>query len=368
MSSLLIFIIILPVLILVHEFGHFLAAKLNGIKVEEFGFGYPPRLFFKKIGETIYSLNWLPFGGFVRLFGEEEIEKKGKKSPRAFYSKSIWQKTVVITAGVVGNILLGILCFAFVYTKMGIPTKLDYVKVEGVSPDSPAAEAGIQTGDQIVSINGQKVSALDQFSQLVAENKGKNISLGVVLPDGQNKDYSLTPRENPPAGDGAIGVLISDTGSVFYPWWQMPFRGICYGIKEAVLWGEAIIMGLGLTVKQLFSGIAPEVTGPVGIYQLTSQVAKEGSLTLIEFVGVLSINFGILNILPIPALDGGHLLFVFVSPLIKKEKKRAKIEAAINMAGMAFLVTLMLLITAHDLLRLDIVSRAIGHLCSFWPF
>lgn len=349
LPSLMIFLIVLSILVFVHELGHFLAAKKAGIKVLEFGFGYPPRVWGKKVGETIYSLNWIPFGGFVRLLGQEKAEQKSwteKEKKRAFFSQPKKAKIPVLIAGIVGNLLLGIVCFTILYSKLGIPQQLGYVKVVEVIADSPAAEAGLIKDSQIVAVNQQKVTSTQDFISLIEEKAGESIVI-------QTKagEYSLVPRENPPAEEGRLGVMITDWEAKFYPWWQMPFLSAWYGLKEAALWSWMIIAGIGLTIWQLFKGVAPQVAGPVGIFQLTSQAAKQGILDLIQFVGILSINLGILNLLPFPALDGGHLMFVFLGKLIKEEK-RDKIEHVINTIGFIFLLSLMILVTANDLLRL----------------
>jgi regulator of sigma E protease len=343
------FVIILSVVILVHELGHFLAAKFTGIKVEEFGLGYPPRIFGKKFGETIYSLNLLPFGGFVRMFGEQEADTEGSKNPRAFFNKSKKQRSLVILAGVVMNLLLAVVCFSFIYSVAGIPEEVDYIMVDGISANSPAEQAGINPMDRILSINGQKMQKTADFVEFLKTKKAQEITLDLER-DGQEIQVALTPRQNPPEGEGAIGVIVSNYDNIFYPKWQMPFRGTWVGIQEAYGWTKAMFVGLGQIIKGLFMGEKPEVRGVVGIYQITSAVAEQGTLALVKLVGILSINLAVINILPFPALDGGRFIFILLEKVIGK-KIKPKIEAYINMAGMVVLIALMVLVTVADVIR-----------------
>jgi len=343
------FLIVLSILVFFHEFGHFLAAKKTGIKVLEFGFGYPPRVWAKKIGETIYSLNWIPFGGFVRLLGQERTEKKKWSQTlrkRAFFSQPKKAKILVLLAGVFGNFLLGTICFSIIYSKLGIPRKLNYVEVVEVVAGSPADQAGLKNDIRIISVNQEKTRSVESFVRIVEENKGREIMI-----ETEKEKFYLTPRENPPENEGRLGVMITDTEMKFYPWWQMPFLGAWEGTKEAIVWSWMIFRSVILVFQQLLGGTIPELAGPVGIFQLTTAAAKEGILTLVQFVGLLSINLAVLNLLPFPALDGGHLMFLFLGKLVKGER-RDKIEHVINTIGFIFLVSLMILVTVNDLMRL----------------
>jgi regulator of sigma E protease len=350
MLTFIIFLLILSLLIFIHELGHFLSAKRFGIKVEEFGFGYPPRAWGKKIGETIYSLNWLPFGGFVRIFGEDYSETTDNQ--RALFNKPKRVRAMVAIAGVVGNFLLGIVCFSIVYSLSGIPTQVPYVRIEGIAPNSPAQKAGIQPGEVIVSFNGQPIKSTDEFVNLIKQNSGKEIILVTqAAKSAKTQEYRLLVRPNPPQGEGPLGVAVSQIDMVFYPFWQMPFRGIWVGLQEAIGWGVTIAVGIYTALRSLFVGVVPEVAGPVGIYQITSGVVKEGWMLTLQFIGVLSINLGVLNLLPIPALDGGRLLFIAIEAITGRRVK-PQIEQYIHMAGMVLLVSLMLLVTFNDFSRL----------------
>ncbi|MFC1711302.1 RIP metalloprotease [Patescibacteria group bacterium] len=365
LPPLIIFLIVLSILVFIHEFGHFIAAKKNGIKVEEFGFGYPPRLWGKQIGETLYSINWIPFGGFVRIFGQESHSAKDisvKDKNRAFFAKSKKARALVLVAGALGNFLLGILCFALIYSKIGIPEKLDYVKIAGVTDNSPAKNAGLKEGDKVLAVNGKKTISLSEFIPILEQEKGKEIVLQT-----QRGDFSVLVRENPPENEGRLGVIITDIEKKFYPWWQMPFRGMWEGTKEALSWGLMIFLGLGYSIKQIFLGVAPEVAGPIGIYQLTTTAAKQGILELIQFVGILSVNLAVINMLPIPAFDGGHLVFLLFGDFLGK-KRKDKVEHGINIAGFVIIISLMVLLTANDLIRIFKSSPIIASILSFFHF
>lgn len=344
-----IFILVLSIVVLIHELGHFVAAKLIGVKVEEFGFGYPPRAIGKKIGETIYSINWLPFGGFVKIFGEQEAEAPKTRSKKAFFNKSKKQRSMVILSGVVMNLVLAVVCFSLIYSLVGIPEEVNYISVDAVSKDSPAENAGIEKGDVVLGIDGVVMKKTDEFVEYLKDKKGKEIVINIKRDMGK-KEYPLVPRVNPPEGDGAVGVIVSNYDNVFYPKWQMPFRGTWVGLQEAYGWTKMMVVGLGKMIKDAFLGVKPQVTGVVGIYEVTSVVAAEGFLAIVKFVGILSINLAVVNILPFPALDGGRFLFILFEKAIGR-KMKPKLEASINMVGMMILIGLMVLITVGDVLR-----------------
>lgn len=351
-------LIVLSIVILVHELGHFLAAKATGVKVEEFGFGYPPKLFGITIGETIYSLNFLPFGGFVRLFGEQESDLsikqrlKEKISHRAFFTKGKKQRTLVIVAGVIMNFFLGAVAFSLIYSFLGIPQKVNYITIDAVVPDSPAESSGLKAGDRMLKVDGVEVYQVEEFIAQMQEKTGKRISLQVQGRNEKVRTVQVTSREDPPEGEGALGVLISNYDNVFYPVWQMPFRGAWVGIKEAVAWGVAMVVGIWtMLVELIFKGTSPQVAGPVGIYKITAAVSEQGMLALVKFTGILSINLAVVNILPFPALDGGRLIFIFFEKAIGRRVKPT-IEYWINLIGMAVLITLMAALTLREVAQL----------------
>lgn len=350
-SSILAFIIVLSVIVLVHEAGHFFVAKKMGVKVEEFGFGIPPKIFGKKIGETVYSINLLPFGGFVKLHGESS-EEEITDSNRAFLTKSKKARILILSAGVIMNFLLAVIAFSIVYSFSGIPRETDKVKVLEVTTGSPAQVAGVIPGDVVKEVEKENVTSVNQFVALIDESKGEKIRITLErqIEEGvEDKNITLTPRENPPENEGPLGVVITSTEIYYAPFWQRPFVGIYYGFKEAVFWGKALVAGFVGIFANLFKGVTPkDIAGPVGIFAITSQAATIGVLAVINFIGILSVNLAILNIIPFPALDGGRILFVLVE-IVTRKKVTPKIESIVHTIGFVILILLLLAITAHDI-------------------
>ncbi|MCX6704805.1 MAG: M50 family metallopeptidase [Candidatus Woesebacteria bacterium] len=352
--SILIFLLVLSILILVHELGHFIVARRAGVKVEEFGFGIPPRLIGKKIGETIYSINALPFGGFVRLHGENYEE--GITDPkRAFLNKSKKVRVMVIVAGVIMNVLLAVVAFAIVYSFSGIPRETGKLKVIDVATGSPAQVAGIIVGDVITKIGKDTVTSSDDFAGKITASKGKRTVFEIQRTTGDQSSpvkITLTPRENPPQEEGSIGITYTTMEIYYPPVWQRPFYGIYFGFKDALFWGQTIAVGLWGLIAGIFKGQTPQgVSGPVGIFAVTTEAAKGGVLMLINFLGILSVNLAILNILPFPALDGGRILFIGIEAVTGR-KVSPKVEGVIHNIGMIILLMLMLAITIGDIRRL----------------
>jgi len=338
-TAILSFLIILSILILVHEVGHFLMARRYGIKVEEFGFGYPPRLIGIKRQGVIWSLNLLPFGAFVRLLGEDsEKQVKGKSNlKRAFFNQTKKVRSLVLLAGVAMNFLLGVVLFAAIYTRLGIPEKVDYLVVTDVAKDSPAEEAGIKLEDKLIDFK-----EMDKFIDFINEHRGKEVRL--KLKDG--REVLVTPRlvAVTPQGEGALGVAITNVDVVLYPLWQRPFRGMWFGVKEALAWGKEIVTSLTKINAQ-------NVAGPVGIYEISKDVTKQGFLAILRFMAILSVNLSILNLLPLPALDGGRLIFIGIEA-VRKKRFKPEWEQAIHLAGIILLIGLMVLVTINDVKRL----------------
>lgn len=352
--GILLFIIILAVLVLIHELGHFLAAKRNGVLVEEFGFGFPPRIFGIKKGETLYSINLIPIGGFVKLYGEEYHEEKDPAKTlkdRAFVYKKPWQKAEIIVAGIVGNFLLAWALISFLFTQ-GVPTPTNKVIVDNVQQNSPAHVAGLKEGDQIVKIETPKgsyqLNSSDQLIRLSKEFGGKQIVL-LIKRDETEKPVSITPRKNPPKGQGPLGVLITSFVEKKYPWYQAPF----YGLMHAFDISYKIVSELSKTIFQLITFKKPsvEVAGPIGIAQFTGQAIKFGKNAVLELLALLSLNLAVINILPFPALDGGRLTFVLYEWVTRKRVNKT-VERYVNLFGIVVLLSLALVISIRDVARI----------------
>ncbi len=348
-------VFVFGLMIMVHELGHFLAAKKSGVYVEEFGIGYPPRLFGKKIGETLYSINLLPLGGFVKLFGEEsdayEKEKAHHRKKRAFVNQKPWRRIAILTAGVCGNFLLGWGLISILFTR-GVPTPTNQIAVEEVQTNSPAQRAGIRDRDLItraqVNSRDYKFQSSDQLIAFAKRFAGQPVIFQLNR-NGKPFVVVVTPRASPPPGQGPLGIVISNYLEKKYPWYQAPF----YGLLEAYRITKTIIVELVKTVYLAVTLQKPhvEVAGPIGIAQFTGKAIRYGFNAVLEFVAILSLNLAVINILPFPALDGGRLVFV-VYEWVRKKPLNKNVEKYLNLAGFSLLILLVLIISVHDVINL----------------
>lgn len=357
MITVIVFILTLGLLVLVHEFGHFIVAKKSGVLVEEFGLGFPPRLFGIKIGETLYSLNLIPLGGFVKVYGEEfhEISDNLKKDPlkdRAFVFKSPIKKTAILVAGVIMNFLLGWVLISYLFTQ-GVPTPTNKVIVAGVSKNSPAQISGIKEGDVVssfISPDNSKIelSSANKLISLTQKYAGNKIELNILRNNKQIR-VSIVPRMNPPKGEGSMGISITSFVEKKYPWYQAPY----YGLIHAFDITRNIVIELLKTFGQLLMFKKPnvDIAGPVGIARYTGEAIKVGKNALLELIALLSLNLAVVNILPFPALDGGRLVFVIYEAITKKRVNQ-KIEKNLNLAGIIILLSLAALITVRDIMNI----------------
>ena len=352
-------ILLISLLVLLHEFGHLIVAKLFGVHVLEFGIGLPPKaLKLFKRNETTYTLNWLPIGGFVRMAGEEEDPSLWDKlNPlnrgHMFYAKPAWQRALVIVAGVTMNFLVGILMFSVVYSKIGIPKLLgEQVLITQVSKDSPAEIADIKAGQIVVRVGEIDIVNSEQFISVVSERKGQMISMYVADLDsnGRKSDTSrvveIIPRVNPPQGEGSLGIGISTVPIVTYErkvWYLAPFYGAVEGTKEAIGWGREFLRIFSHPVE-----LMKNISGPVAVVKVGQKAASDGMITLLRFAGIISLNLAIFNLLPIPALDGGRLLMIVLEKIVGR-KRVSKYEQYVNAVGMGLLILLMIGVTVKDL-------------------
>jgi regulator of sigma E protease len=337
------FLGVLVVLILAHELGHFVTAKASGVQVEEFGLGFPPRLLSIKRGETRYSLNVVPLGGFVKMAGEED-----PKLPGSLASKSIGTRLLVLSSGSLMNFLLPLLLFSVAFM---VPHDIvsGQVSVEEVAPASPASRAGIGSGDIILSLNDKPIQNVGDLQRYVQLNLGREVSLLVKHADTTTEEVQVIPRWRPPEEQGAIGVAVRTLAPTIvrqhYPFWQAIPMGVGECIQTFTLFKNAIISMIIGTVPRV-------VAGPVGIAQLTGEVAKAGFSPLLEFAAFLSINLAIINILPLPALDGGRIAFVLLEGVRRGKRIAPKTEGLIHLIGFAMLITFLLAITYQDIIRI----------------
>jgi len=423
--TILIFIVILGLLVFVHELGHFLVAKRNGVRVDEFGFGFPPRIFgiqkikkskqeiaivteehgislisetyssktdkelikmeiqesqtiikplpFKKwrffwrngkrdenFGEqTVYSINAIPLGGFVKIYGEEG---EGVNSSRSFASKKAGQKAKILFAGVTMNFILAVFLFSL-GNIIGLPTAIDDSQVDkypgaklqivGTSRNSPAEAAGLRAGNFVIALKNKEGKVLEgikrtaEFQAFVDSEKGKEIIL-VVERGSSNIEVSVVPRTNPPQGQGPLGVELATVANISLPWYKTLWEGFLTTINLIWLLLVVIFQVLKNLIIQGKAGV--DIVGPVGIYTLTNQAAGMGFIYLLQLTAILSINLAVINAFPFPALDGGRVLFLMIEK-IKGSPVSQKVQNLAHSIGFALLILLMIAITYRDIVR-----------------
>lgn len=334
---------ILSLLMFVHELGHFLTARRAGIVVQEFGFGLPPRIFGVERNGVIYSLNWIPFGAFVKMLGEED-----PTSPGSFASKSKLTRMIVLAAGSVMNFLTAGIVFALAFMT-GWPTPTA-VAIAAVSPGSPADASGLRADDVVVDMNGRAVSQLDEFRQVTRDNVERPIQLRVRRGQ-ETADVSVTPRANPPEGQGALGVAIRP--AEIRPVQYNPLQSLVNGFGRAL---EVIGVTLAMPVL-LFQGlVSPDMARPIGLpgmAQVASQAvgaaADQGALfPILSVTGTFSAGLAFANMLPLPALDGGRFFFVIIEA-IRGRRISPERESLVHFVGIVVLIALMVLISVNDI-------------------
>ena len=359
MITILAFIVILSILVLIHELGHFLVAKKFGIKVEEFGFGFPPRVISKKIGETLYSINALPIGGFVKLYGEDEAgagrvrpsassQKQGADFNRAFFAKPIYQRTLVVVAGVAMNFLLAVAIVTYLFTFDGIPRPGQNITITEVVEESPAHVAGLREKDLIREIDGTKITESEMLISETRNNLGEEVAI-VVERGGEELTFTVTPRKEYPRDQGPMGISISQGIDIIkHPFPQSIFYGFGQAAQDAILIVFAFKDMLVSLVTHLT--VPQGVAGPIGIAQLTGEFVRVGFGATLALIYMLSLSLAVLNILPIPALDGGRLFFIMIEAVTRR-KVSPKFESYAHMIGIVLLLTFLAFISFKDILR-----------------
>jgi len=355
-------------LMIIHEFGHFIIAKKFGIRVDEFGIGYPPRMFGKKIGETIYSINWLPLGAFVRIYGEEG----GVDDYRSFANLKIWQRVLIIIGGVAAFWAAAIIIFSVVFA-MGTELPVGdnevqglsnpQIKVIAVSQNSPASQAGLKIGDTLLEIKSEqykcggsikclgsvaetvKLSKIKDFQDFTKAHAGEQVNLTIQRGD-KTFDVFFSPRVNPPAGEGAVGIGIERMATLINKtaWYMAPVKGVAY------TWDTTVnaVKGLYAVFSDLFRGkgapAGASFAGPLGITVFLANAASYGAGFFLYFIGTIAVFIALFNLFPIPALDGGKLVFLLIEK-IKGKPVSVRVEQGITMVCFMILIILSLFIT-----------------------
>lgn len=370
LATIVIFVALLSVLVFVHEAGHFFAAIKSGVKVEEFGFGFPPRAWGVKRGGVLYSINWIPLGGFVRIKGEsgEDVD-----DPDSFAAKPIWKRAVILSAGVMMNIVLAWFLLSVGYL-VGLPQIIEgesrfrevtnaELHVYDVMPGSPAAASGLRPGDTVVSVDDNNFTAAREVVAYTSARAGVPVTFAVTRGE-ENLPlvFSVTPAMMKDAGRPGVGLALFETGFVSFPWYLAPIEAakttasFLYQIT-ASLFGFFRELLVSRTVSQ-------ELSGPVGIAVLTGEVAALGFRYVIQFAALLSLNLAVINVLPLPALDGGRLAFLAVEAVRRRAAGRT-VEAWTHNLGFAALMLIVLAVTYQDLVKygdriLNSLAAAVG--------
>lgn len=359
MVTFIVFVLILGLLVFVHELGHFLMAKRAGVKVEEFAFGFRPRIWGKKVGETIYAINAIPLGGYVLMEGETE-----KAGPRSFMALSPLKRVPILLAGVVMNAVLAWILITVIYIVGALPLSDSLAAHPGVSQHtkititqvmsgSPAANEGLKTGDVITAIDRDHQAGTDTLIRDTTNHPGVPVVL-TVNRGGRTFDITVTPRIHPPAGQGAIGIVMETESRVRTAWYRAPFVAILELGSEV----KATVYGLSNFAQNLVvhQRVGQDVSGLIGIGEATGVVRRLGFTSLLQFIGIISINLAVVNLVPILPLDGGHVVLSFYEAWRKRpvsdETKGRFAAAGLLLIGVVFVV-----VTYHDAVQFQVFGR-----------
>ena len=355
MNSVLSFVIVLGVLIFVHEFGHFLLAKAFGVKVLKFSLGFGNKVIGRQWGETEYLISAFPLGGYVKMYGEQPGEEEVGQNDlhRSFSHKPVWQRFGIVFGGPLFNLLFAVLLFFFMFVFAGLPEPVDSTKIGEVTTGSVAEQVGIKTGDVIRAINGQPTTSWTQVSDLIKDSQGEAVTLVV---DRQGKELTFTAKPTMQTMKNLFGEVVGERfmlGIVRSN--ELHYKKATIGESgQAALmqtWnlGYLTIMGIVKMVQRVIP--ASELGGPIRIAEIAGQQFEAGWMNLLYFMGLLSVNLGILNLLPIPVLDGGHLVFLSLEAMRRKPLSERTMEIS-QKIGIAILGTLMAFVFYNDILRL----------------
>lgn len=347
LTTLLSFAFVLGLLIFVHELGHFVTAKMVGIKVERFSLGFPPRAFGFKYGDTDYCISWLPLGGYVKMAGmiDESLDETLTGEPWEYASKPVWQKSIVISAGSIMNFITAIVIFAILALAHGIPGEPSGAQVSDVMANTPAEQAGLLSGDVVTSIDGQTVKTSQDLIEIV--NANANVELAVELErNGEVIQTNVTPGLDPDKNVGLIGIQVGT---------QVQFVDVNFA--EAMTYGASYSYNIVVLTLDAFKKIIvgeqslrDSVGGPIIIAKMAGESAKHGFESLLAFTAFISLNLGFFNLLPFPVLDGGHLVMLLIEGVTRKEIP-VKAKMFVQKVGMALLLALMLFVIFNDISR-----------------
>lgn len=357
MNTLISFAIVLGLLIFVHEFGHFIWAKFFGVKVLKFSLGFGPKLVSRQYGETEYLISAFPLGGYVKMFGEnpgelaEESLSPGELN-RSFATRPVWQRFIIVAGGPVFNLIFAMFLFFIIVWVAGLPQPLDTTTIGGVGQDTPAAEAGLLEGDTILAIDGKETTHWEDVSQFIKNSQGREVIL-TLQRNNQTLDIAVAPRlettRNIFGEEVGERYLIGIARSEEIIYEKVGFiKSLQAGISQTWSWMYLTVMGLVKIIQKVVP--ASELGGPILIAKIAGERMEAGWINFLYFMGVLSVNLGILNLLPIPILDGGHLVFFSVEAILRKPLNMRTMEI-MQQVGLVLLGTLMIFVFYNDIVR-----------------
>jgi regulator of sigma E protease len=346
LTTILAFIFVLGLLVFVHELGHFITAKMVGIRVERFSLGFPPRMFGKKIGDTDYCISWIPLGGYVKMSGmvDESLEAGSiKGEPWEYMSKPVWQRIIVITAGSIMNFITAVVIFALLFIFVGIGEGIDGTIVGETLPGRPAETIGLQPGDVITAVNGQPVATWEDLTNII--HRHPDVEIAIQWQRGsETLSANVTPQRQPETDIGLIGIgpRIKYRQLEFWESWKTGFTHSVTIVKLTVQALQLIVTGE--------EPVKDAIGGPLRIAEEAGKSAKLGFQYLLAFTAVISLNLGFFNMLPFPVLDGGHLVLLLIEG-IRRKPLSTKTVLVVQKIGMAFLLALIVFIFFNDLRR-----------------
>lgn len=355
MNTLISFIVVLGILIFIHELGHFLFAKMFHVKVLKFSLGFGPKLFSKVVGETEYLISAFPLGGYVKMFGENPDEQAGAESEasRSFAHKPVWNRFFIVLAGPLFNLLFSVFIFFFIFLFMGVPEDQDSTTIGKVGEESPAFSAGLKPGDTIVAIDNKAIIEWLDVLNTVKESNGAELEF-VVLREGAELTFPVTPAidsvRNVFGEEVEQRFMIGIVKEEVIEYQRVgPFRAILDAFWQTWMFIYLTFMGVVKIIQNVVP--ASELGGPILIAQIAGEQARAGWLNLLYFMSLLSVNLGILNLLPIPVLDGGHLVFLTLEG-IRRKPLNERVQIIAQQVGIALLGTLMIFVFYNDIVRI----------------
>lgn len=348
------FIIVLGILIFAHEFGHFIWAKIFRVRVLKFSLGFGPKIIGRQYGETEYVISAFPLGGYVKMLGENhgDEELAAGEERFSFSLKPVWQRFIIVAGGPVFNLLLAVLLFFIIFAVAGLPVPVEGTKVGGVGRDSAAAEAGIEPGDRIVAIDNIETARWEDVSERISKSDGRELLI-IVQRGSERLELNVKPRldESRNIFGEVVGkrfmIGIARSEDVSYKKVSLA-KALGAGVTQTVDWIYLTIMGIIKIIQKVIP--ATEIGGPIMIAQIAGKQMAAGWINFLYFMAVLSVNLGVLNLLPIPILDGGHLVFFSVEAVRRKPLNLRAMEV-LQQVGLVLLGTLMIFVFYNDLVR-----------------